>query len=137
MKTRQIAPKIFATLLIVVITATGIAQPDSHTAKRTMAIARKVASLPLHAKISVIPLDGPEQYGEFLSNDSEGFTFRDVDRQAEVTFNFAEVKKIKNGYGGYNSFAGRHTDRTKNLIFSACVLGMIGSILAALASASN
>lgn len=137
MKMQKFAPKIVGMLLIMAITAPGMAQQDPHTAKRTLAVARKVASLPPHTKISVIPLDGPEEFGELLSRGPEEFTFRDVDRKVDVTFEYAHVKKIRQGYGGYSHLAGRHVDRKRQLIIVACVVGAIGALLAAAASASN
>jgi hypothetical protein len=43
-------------------------------------IPHKVDPLVPHSPISVIPAQGEEDYGEFIANYEEGFTFRDADR---------------------------------------------------------
>ena len=75
------------------------------------------------ARISVVRVHGPEEFGTFLRNDEEEFTFYDVDRKMDVTLRYEAVKKIKDGYGGYNFPNHRHVDRDKNLIVAAVVLG--------------
>ena len=81
--------------------------------KEVAAVKRKADTLTPDAPISVIPIHAEEEYGNFVSSNAEEFTFYDVDRKAEVTLKYAEVRKIKDGYGGYNSIRGRHTDRTR------------------------
>jgi len=90
-----------------------------------------------NAPISVIPLHGPEEFGVFLSRDQEGFTFRDIDSKIDVTMKYSEVRKLKNGYGGYNSIKGRHTDRTKAIVVTVAVLGALGVLIGAAAAAKN
>jgi len=67
----------------------------------------------------------------------EDFTFYDVDGKAEVTLKYADVRKIKDGYGGYNSIQGRHTDRTKAVLVGVAVMAALGAAIAAAASAKN
>lgn len=78
-----------------------------------------------------------EEYGDFVSSDQQGFTFYDVDRKAEVTLKYAEARKIKEGYGGYNSVQQRHTDRTKTLLIVLAVAGALGALIGAVAAAKN
>ena len=73
----------------------------------------------------------------FLSRDQEGFTFRDIDSKIDVTMKYSEVRKLKNGYGGYNSIKGRHTDRTKAIVVTVAVLGALGALIGAAAAAKN
>ena len=137
MKIRQTTSRMLAALLIVMITGTGMAQQNPCAAKRSRSVAHQVASLPPLAKISVIPLDGPAEYGELLSSGPEEFTFHDVDQGTDVVLKYTDVRKVTSGYGGYNSFVGRHTDRKKGLIVMACVFGALGALIAAVASARN
>lgn len=129
--------RLSAALLISCLALTTSAQQAAPISKKAAAIKRKANSLSLHSPISVVPVHSEEEYGNFLSSDAEKFTFYDVDRKTEVTFKYEEVRKIKNGYGGYNSVRGRHTDRTKAIIVVVAVAGALGGLIAAAASAKN
>lgn len=60
-----------------------------------------------------------------------------MDRKTEVTLKYAEVRRIKDGYGGYNSVRGRHTNRTKTIVIVVAVAGALGALIGAAASAKN
>lgn len=105
--------------------------------KKEAAIKRKVNQLAPGAPISVVRIDSQEEFGRFVSGDQQGFTFYDVDRKAEITLNYAEVRKIKDGYGGYNSAQQRHTDRTKAILIMLVVAGALGGLIGAAAAAKN
>ena len=129
--------RVVAVCLLVAVAITASAQPSANLPKRAEMIKRKADSLTSHSPISVIPVHGGEEFGEFLSNDQEGLTFRDIDRKVDVTLKYTEVRKLKNGYGGYNSPRGRHTDRSKAIIITAVVLGGLGALIGAAATAKN
>ena len=80
-----------------------------------------------------MPEQGQEEFGNFISSGPQSFTFYDIDRKIDVTLNYAAVRKIKDGYGGYNSVRRRHTDRTKGLIVAFAVLGGLAALVAAAA----
>lgn len=126
-----------ALLLIPAIAVAASAQQVAPLSKHDSAIKRKADALARGTSISVIPTQGDEQFGTFFSNDSQGFTFHDVDRNIDVTLRYADVRKLKQGYGGYNSVRGRHTDRTRGLIVTVVVLGGLGALIAAAATAKN
>lgn len=92
-------------LLIFIVAATSSAQQSPTLSKRESAVKLKVDHLLPQAPISVLRFHADEEFGRFVSNDQVGLTFYDVDRKADVTLTYAEVKKIKDGYGGYNSVA--------------------------------
>lgn len=124
-------------VLIICLAVTANAQSGPHLSKKAEAIKHKADTLAANARISVIPLHGPEEFGVFLSRDQEGFTFRDIDSKIDVTMKYSEVRKLKNGYGGYNSIKGRHTDRTKAIVVTVAVLGALGVLIGAAAAAKN
>ncbi len=131
----------FARLLLVLllvftlaVQSAGAQAPLSKNAERA---SRKAGSLARNAPISVVRIHADEEFGTFVSRDAETFTFYDIDRKAEVTLRYVEVKKIKDGYGGYNHARGRHTDRTHGLIAACVVLGLIGGLLVAVAAAKD
>lgn len=129
--------RLVAAFLIATLGATAIAQQPPALSKNASAIKRKVERLAPHSPISVIRVKGGEEFGELLSTTQDGFTFRDIDRKTDVTLNYAEVRNVKKGYGGYNYARGRHTDRRKNLIVAAIGVATIGALLGALAAAKN
>ncbi len=116
---------------------TSSAQQVSPLSRRAAEIKRKADALGLNAAISVIPIHGAEEYGNFLSSGDEELTFYDVDRKTKVTLKYTEIRKIKDGYGGYNSAVGRHTDRTKGTIVILAVVAVLGGLIAAAASARD
>lgn len=134
---KRLLSRVLAALLISFLALTSSAQQVTPLSKKAAAVKRKADTLSLHSPISVIPIHGEEEYGNFVSSDAEEFTFYDVDRKTEVTFKYADVRKIKDGYGGYNSIRGRHTDRTKTIIIVVAVVGALGALIGAAASAKN
>jgi len=126
-----------AALLIFCLPATASGQRSPALSKHAETVKRKVDQLAPNAPISVIRVQGEEQYENFQSGDNLSFTFLDIDRHENVTLRYEEVRKIKNGYGGVNSLHQKHTDRTKALIITAVVLGVLGGLIAAVAVAKN
>ncbi len=129
--------KILAATLIAALALTSSAQQVAPLSPREAAIKQKADHLALNAPISVIRFHAEEEFGKFLSNDQESITFYDIDDKADVTLKYADVKKIKNGYGGYNWMRGRHTDRTKGLIVAAVVVGALALLIGAAATAKD
>ncbi len=115
----------------------SVAQQPGLSSPRRTAVAAKVATLHAGDKISVVLLHAAERYGTFGSARQDDFTFHDVDQNADVTFPYAEVKKVKDGYGGYNSLTHKHTDHTKAWIGVGIAAGLIVAIIVAAASAKN
>ncbi len=128
---------VVSALLIVSIPLTTSAQQASGLSKQAAGIKRVADKLSPGSRISVIPFQGAERFGEFISNNSESFTFHDVDDKTEVTLKYFEARKLKRGYGGYNSFSGKHTDRKRATIAVVVVLGVIGGVIAAAAMAKD
>ncbi len=134
---KRIAVKGLAAFLISMVTLTSYGQQLAPLSKKEAAIKRKVDQLASSAPISVLPIKSQEEYGQFVSSNQEGFTFYDVDRKAEVTLKYGEVRKIKHGFGGYNAVQQRHTDRTKTILIVLAVAGALGGLIGAAAAAKN
>jgi len=122
-------------ILITGTTVTSVAQQAPATSKTAAAVKHKVEGLSPQAHITVIRTGAPEEFGDFVSHDQDGFTFYDVDQKQSVTLRYDEVKKVKDGYGGYNSIRGRHTDRSKGLIVALVLAGVLGALIGAAATA--
>jgi hypothetical protein len=97
----------------------------------------KVATLRAGDTISIVFLHAAERYGTFQSSRQDDFTFHDVDQNADVTFPYAEVKKVKGGFGGYNSLTHKHTDHTRAYIGVGIATGILVGVVAAAAAARN
>ncbi len=121
--------------LLLVSASNASARQAPPLPRQAAAVKQKVDHLSPDAPISVLRVRGPEEYGKFLSNNQESFTFYDVDLKKNVTLSYAEVHKIKDGYGGYNFVQHRHTDRTKALIITAAVIGGLAILIGAAAAA--
>lgn len=126
---------IVAASLAFAFASTIRAQQVAPLSAKAAAVKQKADHLSPRAPISVVRLDADEEFGTFLSNDQEGFTFYDIDRRADVTLKYETVKKIKDGYGGYNYAVHRHVDRERNLVIAAVVLGGLAVLLVAAAAA--
>lgn len=101
---------------------------SAHAAK----IQQQVEQLVPGSKISVIPRQGQEQFGSFVSRGQQEFSFHDVDTKIDVTIKYEAVKHLRDGYGGYNHIRHRHTDRRKSLIVGAVVIaGLMALVFAA------
>ncbi|MGO4517483.1 hypothetical protein AB4Y89_16945 [Terriglobus sp. 2YAB30_2] len=122
-------------ILITGMTLTSVAQHAPATSKTATAVKEKVEGLTAQAHITVIRTGAPEEFGDFISHSQDGFTFYDVDQKQDVTLRYDEVKKIKDGYGGYNSIQGRHTDRSKGLMIALVLVGVLGALIGAAAAA--
>jgi hypothetical protein len=118
-------------LLTCVLIPVGIQaqQPWLPPSTRAGEIQTKISHISPNAPISVIPLHGEEVFGDFVSSDRESFTFYDVDHKVNTTLRYEEVKKIKNGYGGYNRLRQRHTDPTRRKIGIALGIGLIAGLI--------
>lgn len=110
----------------------GVSHAQQPLSKRATEVKEKVAKFKLNQHISVIPIQGHEEFGSFLSSTTDGFTFHDIDQKIDVTFKFEEVKKVKNGYGGYNHIHHRHVDKDRNRIVAAIFAGVLIGLVVAL-----
>jgi len=122
-------------ILITGTISTSVAQQAPATSKTATAVKHKVEGLTPQAHITVIRTGAPEEFGDLISHSQDGFTFYDVDLKQDVTLRYDEVKKIKDGYGGYNSIQGRHTDRSKGLMIALVLVGVLGALIGPAAAA--
>ncbi len=124
-------------LIFLLMLASADAQQPASPSKTATKVKAKVETLTPQAHISVIPVQGEEEFGAFSSREANGFTFYDVDRKTEVSFRYEDVRKVKDGYGGYNHLRRRHTDRTKAFVAGAVVVGSLVALIVAVALARD
>jgi hypothetical protein len=121
-------------LLLCSVTAMNCeAQQAAPAATKVDALRVRVGRLSQGAPISVVRVHADEEYGKFGAAGQDDFTFYDVDLKKDVTLRYGEVKKVKDGYGGYNTVRHRHTDRTKAVVIGILVLGVLGAVVIAAA----
>lgn len=123
-----------ASTLLIAFTVTSFAQQTQPLSKSGMAAKQKIESLDPQSHITVVPAGASKEYGNLLSHDQETFTFYNVDQKQNVTLRYDDVKKIKNGYGGYNHFVGRHTDPTRRIVYILVFAGVLGAVVVAAAA---
>ena len=127
-------PRILAAVLILTLAWTSSAQQVPPLSKRAAAIRQNVERLPPNAEITVVPIHGQKDYGTIVSHDQESFTLYDIDRKANVTLKYADVKGIKDGYRGRKSFTTRHPQLKRGIIVTTIAMGVmvLVAVLAAL-----
>lgn len=113
------------------------AQQAASLSPHDASVKRRADGLKPQSRISVVLTGGGEEFGTFLSDDAVGISFFDVDRKAQVTLRYDEIRKIKSGYGGYNSVQAHHTDHTKAIVVTVVVIGVLGAVIGAAAAAKN
>lgn len=132
----QLSRQVVAGVLAFAVAGASIGQQTTPRLSRKAATVKRQADrLSPEAPISVVRFGAQEEFGRYKSNDESGFTFYDVDRKADVTLRYEAVKKIKDGYGGYNHAANRHVDRSKNFLIVLAVAGGLAALIAAAAAA--
>ena len=122
---------ISAAAIILFAAFSSPAQGVLPAAKRIEKARAEAARLTPGAKLSVVPVNGEEEFGKFVSSDRDSFTFDDVDVKGRVTLNFSDVAVLKSGYGGYNAVTHKHVDRRKNTIVVVAVVVALGGLIAA------
>ncbi len=133
----QVRKPIPLVLIFLLMLGSADAQQPASPTKTASKVKAKVETLASQAHISVIPMQGEEEFGAFVSKDVDGFTFYDIDRKTEVGFRYEDVRKVKDCYGGYNHLRRKHTDRTKTLVASAVVVGGLVALIVAVALARD
>ena len=112
----------------------AFSQSSPVLSKQAAAVKQKASRLAPQSPISVVRFDAEEEYGRFVSSDPESFTFYDIDQKINVTLTYQTVKKLKDGYGGYNHATQRHVDRRRNAIIAAVVVGGLAVLIGAAAA---
>jgi len=114
--------------LILCVAATSVAQQLSPATTKLRAHVQSISS---GSKISILFLHEDERFGTFISAADTTFRFHDIDTQQDRTISYDDVRKVKLGYGGYNSAAHRHIDHTKALIIGGIVIGGLIALIIA------
>lgn len=126
-----------AWILIMSTMGLGYGQDISVESKRASKVKQEVGRLIPGVQIKVVRIQGRDQYGQFISGDNTGFIIFDVDLNQNVTLRFEEVRKIKKIDGSRNSSQRPRRGHKGAIIATCATLGVIGGLLAAVATAKN
>jgi hypothetical protein len=75
------------------------------------------------ANVTVILPSGKEYYGAISKIESASFEIAEVDLKRTIAFDYKDVKKVRKGYGGWNSVAGKRVNPRTSLIVGIVVVG--------------
>jgi hypothetical protein len=73
-------------------------------------------------QLSVLMKDGAEYHGSLVASGPESFSLSEADEKRTVEVHYEGVKKVRRGYGGYNSVTGRHVDPVRSRVVFIGVL---------------
>lgn len=85
--------------------------------------------LPPGQELTVLMKRRLSYHGDLREARDDSFSLYEVDERQTLTIAYEDVKKIRRGYGGYNSISGRHVDPLHNRIAAIAVLGGLVVIL--------
>jgi hypothetical protein len=85
-----------------------------------------VRSLSAGAEVTLLMKGKPEYHGDLRDSGERSFSLYEVDEKQTITIQYEDVKKVRLGYGGYNSVAGRHVDPARSrIVVIAVVAGLV------------
>lgn len=96
------------------------AQPQTQQAGKVKADVQKLG---IAEDVTVILLSGKEYYGAISEIEAARFGIVEVDLKQRIAFDYAEVKKVRKGYGGKNYVTGKRVNPRRSLIIGISVVG--------------
>jgi hypothetical protein len=79
----------------------------------------------------------PSYHGDLREAGDYSFSFYEVDEKRTRMVGYEDVKKVRRGYGGYNSVSGRHVDPLHSRVAVIALLGTLVAIVVAVALAKS
>lgn len=108
--------------------------PLSPSAVRIRAAIR---ALPPGREVTILMKGRPSYHGDLREAGDYSFLLYEVDEKRTRMVGYEDVKKVRRGYGGYNSVSGRHVDPLHSRIAVIAVLGTLVAIVMAVALAKS
>jgi hypothetical protein len=96
-----------------------------------------IRSLPPGQEVTILMKGRPSYHGELREASDCSFSLYEVDEKRTLPIGYEDVKKVRRGYGGYNSVSGRHVDPLHSRIVFIAVLGALVAAVVAVALAKN
>jgi hypothetical protein len=70
-------------------------------------VRKRIESIGLAGRVTVVLNNGNEYYGAVSQISDESFQLADIDLKQQVTISYADVRKIRRGFGNPNPFNGK------------------------------
>lgn len=96
-----------------------------------------IRSLSPGAAVTILMKGRPSYHGDLVETSDRSFLLYEVDARRTLTVQYEDVKKIRRGYGGYNSISGRHVDPLHRRIAVIAIAGALVAIVLAVALAKD
>jgi len=118
-------------LAFLLAASAATAQAPSQTDK----IRQQVSRIGLLGNITVSLIGGPDYYGSVSRIGANDFSVNEVDQRREITIRYAEVRRVREGYGTTRNIRGQRIHpRTKWIVSLAVIGGLLAVVFIAVAS---
>ena len=115
----------------------SVAQGQVPLSPSAVKIRTAIRSLPPGQEVTVLMKGRPSYHGDLREAGDSSFSLYEVDEKRALTIGYEDVKKVRRGYGGYNSVRSRHVDPLHSRIAVIAVLGALVAIVVAVALAKD
>lgn len=123
--------------IVLVVVSVCPAQQTGPLSPQAVTVRDKIRSLPAGRKVTILMKRRHSYHGDLQKADEMSFSMYEVDQQRVVTIRYEDVKKVRRGYGGYNSVCGCHVDPLRSRIAAIAVGAVLLGILIAVAAAKG
>jgi len=127
-----------AVLLAVLLCASAVfgqSAPPAALSPAAEKIHQQVGRIGALGTATVDMRDGRELYGAIAGIAADGFTLQEVDQGRELTLRYADVRRVRAGYGNTRNIRGQRIHpRTKLIVTLAVVGGLLALVFVAVAS---
>jgi len=100
-------------------------------------IRQKLLAFPPGGKVTLIMKDRPAYHGDMVFAGDRSLSLYEVDEKRTVNVSYEDVKKVRRGYGGYNTISGRHVDPLRNRIAIIALGAALVAIVVAVAASKD
>jgi len=77
----------------------------------------------------VFPARGAKKYGILVSSDQTTFTFHDIDGKSDLTYQYVDVKTVKEGYEGYKPKVQHHYGAIAFMVIGTVAFVVVGLVM--------
>lgn len=102
-----------------------------------MGVRSCVLAFPTDQKLTILLKGKPSYHDDLREADDHSLLLYEVDEKRISIIGYEDVKKVRRGYGGYNSVTGQHVDPLHSRIAVIAVVGGLVAIMLAVALAKD
>ena len=104
---------------------------------KTEKIKKKVESIGIGGKITVIKMNNGKSFGTVVEINDDNFQIKDVDSPQTLSFAYLDLKKVTTGDGERNLFTGQRHNPKKGWLYGIAIFGTLFIILGVALSDKN